>query len=154
MQITTVAHLIPVMQTAIGPAILISGVGLLLLTMTNRFGRLIDRTRILSTELMKSGSNNTSAIQTQLAIMLNRARFIRLAIILAAMSALSAALLIIVLFCVALMELEAAWLLGALFIACLASLIGSLLVFIMDINRSLVALKLELPSDMKGEEHE
>lgn len=144
MQIATVSHLIPVMQTAIGPAILISGVGLLLLTMTNRFGRLVDRTRILSAALMKAEDDSRAAIQAQFAIMLNRARFIRLAIILASMSALSAALLIIGLFFVALMELEAAVPLVALFIICLACLIGSLTVFIMDINRSLDALKLEL----------
>ena len=33
------------LQVAIGPVILISGVGLLLLTMTNRLGRAIDRAR-------------------------------------------------------------------------------------------------------------
>jgi hypothetical protein len=36
-------ELIPVLQVAIGPVILISGVGLLLLTLTNRFGRAVDR---------------------------------------------------------------------------------------------------------------
>ena len=36
-------QLIPILQLAIGPVILISGVGLLLLTLTNRFGRLVDR---------------------------------------------------------------------------------------------------------------
>jgi hypothetical protein len=35
--------MIPVLQVAIGPVILISGVGLLLLTLTNRYGRTIDR---------------------------------------------------------------------------------------------------------------
>src|ERR1035438_6598141 len=109
MQITTVAHLIPVMQTAIGPAILISGVGLLLLTMTNRFGRLVDRTRLLSIELSKAGDASREAIEAQLSIMLNRARLIRLAIILASTSALSAAMLIIGIFFVALMELESPW---------------------------------------------
>jgi hypothetical protein len=48
MPFTSVSQLIPVLQTAIGPVILISGVGLLLLTMTNRLGRVIDRSRILS----------------------------------------------------------------------------------------------------------
>jgi hypothetical protein len=147
MQITTVAHLVPVMQTAIGPAILISGVGLLLLMMTNRFGRIVDRTRILS----MGRSKTDDARDAQLTIMLNRARFIRLAIILASMSALSAAMLIIVLFFVALMDLEAAWLLSALFIACLSCLIGSLIVFIRDINISLVAFKLELHSGKEGD---
>jgi hypothetical protein len=42
---------IPLLQIAIGPVILISGVGLLLLSMTNRFGRIIDRSRILAQEL-------------------------------------------------------------------------------------------------------
>jgi hypothetical protein len=36
-----------VLQTAIGPVILISGVGLLLFSMTNRSGRVIDRARLL-----------------------------------------------------------------------------------------------------------
>jgi hypothetical protein len=37
--------LIPTLQLAVGPVILISGIGLLLLSMTTRFGRTIDRTR-------------------------------------------------------------------------------------------------------------
>ena len=37
------AELIPVLQMAVGPVILISGIGLILLSMTNRFGRVIDR---------------------------------------------------------------------------------------------------------------
>ena len=32
-------ELVPILQLAIGPVILISGVGMLLLTFTNRFGR-------------------------------------------------------------------------------------------------------------------
>ena len=42
-----VRDLIPILQVAIGPVILISGVGLLLLSMTNRLGRVIDRARLL-----------------------------------------------------------------------------------------------------------
>jgi hypothetical protein len=47
----TVAELIPVLQVAVGPVILVSGVGLLLLTMTNRLARVIDRSRLLYREL-------------------------------------------------------------------------------------------------------
>ena len=39
------------LQVAIGPVILISGVGLLLLTLTNRYGRTIDRARHIVREL-------------------------------------------------------------------------------------------------------
>ena len=49
----TVAELVPILQTAIGPALLISGVGLLLLTMTNRLGRVVDRARLLVQQLQE-----------------------------------------------------------------------------------------------------
>ena len=39
--------LLPDLQAAVGPVILISGVGMLLLSMTNRLGRTIDRARQL-----------------------------------------------------------------------------------------------------------
>ncbi len=43
----SIKELIPVLQVAIGPVILISGVGLLLLSMTNRLSRVIERARNL-----------------------------------------------------------------------------------------------------------
>ena len=70
---------------------------------------------------------------------------IRLSIGLASTSALFAAILIIVLFLTALLHWESAALISVLFIICLGSLIGSLIVFIHDINQALAALKLEIP---------
>jgi hypothetical protein len=49
-------ELVPTIQLAIGPVILVSGVGLLLLSMTNRFGRVIDRSRQLSEAVRQSNS--------------------------------------------------------------------------------------------------
>jgi hypothetical protein len=144
MLIPTVAQLIPVLQTAIGPMILISGVGLLLLSMTNRLGRTIDRARTLVAVLEKGESAKEAAITAQLHILWQRARLVRTAITLAAMSELAAAVLIIVLFFTALWGMDTAWLVAALFIACMGCLIGSLIVFIKDINQTLAALKLEL----------
>jgi hypothetical protein len=144
MTVPTVAQLIPILQTAIGPVILISGIGLLLLTMTNRLGRAIDRARILSADLVIASDVARPALQAQLGILWNRARLIRAAITLAALSALFAAILIIVLFFTALWQLETAWLIGALFVLCMACLIASLALFIHDVNQSLAALKLEI----------
>ena len=147
----SVTELIPVLQTAIGPTILISGVGLLLLTMTNRLGRTIDRARVLGRELPGASETERAKYREQLKIIWRRARLLRVALALAAMSALSAAILIITLFFTALLRWESAWLISALFILCMASLIGSLVAFIRDINQALAALKLELsgnkPSD-------
>src|SRR5262245_54508353 len=95
--------LVPILQMAIGPVILISGVGLLLLSMTNRFGRVIDRSRLLVEKLRKTEPTERSGLQSQLDILSRRARLIRLAIALAALSVLLAAILIIVLFLAALL---------------------------------------------------
>jgi hypothetical protein len=98
MEIPSVAQLIPVLQTAIGPVIMISGIGLLLLTMTNRLGRAIDRTRALVGGLSNTAEAKRERTVAQLRILWDRARMIRLAIALASVSALAAAILIIVLF--------------------------------------------------------
>jgi len=80
----------------------------------------------------------------QLEILWKQARLIRLAILLASISVLLAACLIILIFVTALFRLDDAWLVSLVFAACLLSLIASLAVFITDINRSLAALRLEL----------
>jgi hypothetical protein len=143
-QLTAISHLIPVLQVAIGPVILISGVGLLILSMTNRYGRVIDRSRILSINLSQASGAARALIEGQLDIMWQRARQIRNAIAFAALSALFASIMIIVLFLIALLELEAALLVISIFVACLGCLIVSLILFINDINRSLKAMKLEV----------
>jgi hypothetical protein len=144
MALTPVKELIPVLQVAIGPVILISGVGLLLLTLTNRYGRTIDRSRQLVRELRELAGDDRERLEGQIEILYRRARLIRLSITLAAVSVLLASVLIIVLFLTALWNLEVGLLLSLLFIACMVALSGSLVAFIRDIDLSLGALKLEL----------
>lgn len=139
----TVSELVPILQTAIGPVILISGIGMLLLTMTNRLGRVIDRSRMLSSEL-KRHPDAQLPINAQLKILAYRATLVQRAITLATVSVLLAAILIITLFFTALFRLEDAWLISLLFIGCMLSLIGSITAFIRDVNQSLVALRMEL----------
>ncbi len=134
--------LVPILQTAIGPAILISGIGLLLLSMTNRLGRVIDRARALATRSPEVSQRQ----QSQLAILLRRARILRGSILMASLSALCAAFLIIVLFMSALMTIGLAWVIGGLFVACMALLIVSITLFVYDVNQSLAALRLEIQS--------
>jgi hypothetical protein len=138
--------LIPTLQTAIGPVILISGVALLLLTMTNRLGRAIDRARLIGTALAEPDPASRPALEAQLRILWRRSRLIRTAIALATISALMAAALVIALFFSALLEVDIAWLITLLFVACMVCLILALGLFLHDINRSLAALKLEMQS--------
>ena len=144
MPTTPIRELIPVLQVAIGPVILISGVGLLLLTLTNRFGRAVDRSRALAREIREAAEADRARLSGQIEILYRRAALIRLSIIMAATSVLLASVLIIVLFLTALLQAEVGPLISLLFIGCMASLIVSLGAFIRDIHLSLVALKMEL----------
>lgn len=139
-----IRELIPVLQVAIGPVILISGVGLLLLTLTNRFGRAVDRSRQLVREMRGLPEVDRASLAGQVAVLYRRAEVIRASIIMAVLSVLLASLLIIVLFVTALMKIEAAVLISVIFICCMLSLIVSLGAFIRDLQLSLNALKLEL----------
>jgi hypothetical protein len=139
-----VSELIPLLQVAIGPVILISGVGLLLLTMTNRLGRVIDRARTLVRELKDLTQEEAPRRVEQIGILSRRARLLQRAIILASLSVLLAAVLVIVLFVAALLRWEDAWLISALFIGGMVCLIASLVAFIQDINQSLIAVRLDL----------
>ncbi len=138
------SELIPVLQIAVGPVILISGVGLLLLSMTNRLGRAIDRARILRAEWTLAEPPAQKRAAAQLHILSRRADLIRKSIILASTSLLLAACLIITLFAAALTRLDAGGVIVCLFAGCLLSLIASLILFIWDVNQSLAALHLEL----------
>jgi len=53
-------ELVPMLQVAVGPVILISGAGLVLLSLTNRFARAVDRTRELIRQ-MRYRTNLNSA---------------------------------------------------------------------------------------------
>lgn len=139
-------QLIPILQAAVGPVIVVSGVGLLLLSMTNRLGRVVDRSRQLMADLRRGGGADAESRVAQLGILDRRAWLIRNAILLATLSVLLAALLVISLFLLAALGLNDATACAFLFVGCLACLIASLVFFLLDINLSLAALKLETGS--------
>jgi hypothetical protein len=141
-----IEELVPILQLAIGPTILISGVGMVMLSMTNRFSRIIDRSRHLTHDFNGSrDEDERRRILAQLAILSRRARIVRTGIALAAASALLAATLIIGLFLGALLQLSITAILITVFTLCLLCLVAGLVHFIRDINLSLAALWLELP---------
>lgn len=133
-------NLVPAIQSSISPGILISGIGLLLLSMSNRLGRIIDRTRKL-VELKRAGEAKAEA---QLKIIWMRARLLRVSITLAAVSILSAAIVIILLFLSSVFEIDIDSFVILLFILGMLSVIGALCLYILEINQSLKAIEIEL----------
>jgi hypothetical protein len=72
--VTSPEQIITELRDAIGPVILISGVGLLLLTMTNLLGLAIDRARQLKAELPRRTGAEHAHVQEQVAIIYQRAK--------------------------------------------------------------------------------
>jgi hypothetical protein len=140
----TLEHLIPILSTAIGPVILISGVGLLLLSMTNRLGRIIDRSHALARRLQSETVADRQLIEAQLDILSRRGSVMRRSILYAVLSVLCAAILVIALFVGALLDQDAGLYVVALFVGCMGLLIVSLVDFLRDVNLSLDAVTLEL----------
>ena len=140
----TVHDIVPVLEIAVGPVIVISGVGLLLLTMTNRLGRAIDRARLLCRDLSGESAEKRAQDLTQITIIYRRAQVLRWAIALSAFSVLLISALIIILFMGALLDWQAGVCVVLVFIASMGSLFGSMVAFLYDINLSLHALRLEL----------
>jgi hypothetical protein len=135
---------VPVLQIAIGPAVLISGVGLLILSMTNRLARATDLCRSLARSLHDLPRSEDEPVRLQLNMLVRRTIILRKAIALAVLSELLAAIMIIELFVAALLGAEVIWMTVILFAGCLACLIAALVYFIADVNASLAALRLEV----------
>jgi Protein of unknown function (DUF2721) len=147
-------NLVPILQAAISPVILISGAGLLLLSMTNRLGRVIDRSRELARSHRLADTLERERQSRQLRVLTQRARTVRLAITFCALSALLAATLMIAIFLMAILQQRILILCAWLFISCLVCLIASLFFFLHDIHLSLAALKLELEGvDKSASDH-
>jgi hypothetical protein len=135
----SIKELIPVLQIAIGPVVLISGVGLIILSLTNRLGRVIDRGRSLARE-----SQLTQANARQIQILSERADLLQRAIFFAVICVLLAAVLIITLFITAAFKFEDAWLVGLLFVGAMGSLIVSLVSFMQELHQSLIAFHIDI----------
>jgi hypothetical protein len=136
--------LIPILQTAVGPVILISGIGLLILSMTNRYTRIFERTHHITEKLQGANADERKNLIAQLRAVLKQAYVVRAAIALAALSVFWTSLLIISLFISVVFQLGFPILIACLFVLTLSCLIGALVMFIIDINMSLNSLKIEV----------
>lgn len=83
----TIESFARLLQFSISPIALISGASLLLLSITNRLGRTIDRSRNLVRELESgAGSSFKEEHKNQLRILLRRSRFLRTSVLLITVS--------------------------------------------------------------------
>lgn len=145
MQESNFLELVEVLKVSITPVTVISGVGLLLLSMTNRYGRAIDRIRIIIKELnLSSDQIDKDRLLSQIKILFQRAKTLKLVILFSALSIFLIVLNIFFLFAIQIFKIpiESFALLG--FLLSLFCLIISLILFLYEISLSLKALKLEV----------
>jgi hypothetical protein len=142
MEANTLEGLARVLQASISPVALISGVGLLILSQTNRLGRVTDRLRALAAQ--ERTGNRDQSRDSQIAVLRRRARSLRATITAAVTSVLLASVLVLTIFTMAIFDRGFGQIAVALFAASVISLIVSLLYFLQDIYLSLRALDEEL----------
>ena len=125
--VTTVAHVI---QLAVAPVFLLTGVGAILAVLINRLARVVDRFRVLERMQPAAGNDERSILDAEMAILSRRARLIHWAISLCTVCALFICIVIATLFTGA----DLSGTVAALFIAAMLALISGLLCFLREIS--------------------
>ena len=140
--LTAIAHVI---QLAVAPVFLLTGVGALLSVLTSRLARIIDRARALETALELAAEVKQRDIETELAALLRRSRLINQAISLVTTSALLVCAVIAALFFGVFFSVDVSTLVGLVFIASMLSLIVGLLAFLREVHVAIRTLRIGPP---------
>ena len=112
--VSAVAHVI---QLAVAPVFLLSGVGAMLSVLTNRLGRIIDRARALEDLYPSAGAERRPQMELDLRTLARRARLINQAISLCTTCALLVCAVIAALFTGAFLQADLSALVGLMFMA-------------------------------------
>lgn len=136
--------LIRILQASFAPMALVSGVGLILLSMTNRYARTMDRVRLLVAERRSAEPGQLPRIEEQIRILYLRSRLLRAAITLLAISIFCACLMVVTMFALATFGVPLHHLVLWLFGLGQVALAIAMLLFIRDLAISLEALGVEI----------
>ncbi len=132
-----VAHII---QLAVAPVFLLSGVGITLGLFTNRLARIVDRARLLEDRLAHDRDN--AELNRGLKVLARRSRYINSAITLATISALMVAVTVVLLFMHALLGIRLAGPIAIIFVAAMLTLTAALLLFLIEVRLATATLRI------------
>jgi hypothetical protein len=140
LQTENVAKLI---QLALGPVFLISGVGITLSMLTQRLARIVDRARKLEAALEGTNSEKKLAhIDEDLRVIFRRARHINAAIALSTTSALLTTLVVTLLFASEFMPLSVGGAIAVMFVASMVCLSTAFLMFLLEVRIATNSLRI------------
>lgn len=129
-QIAAIGHVI---QLAVAPVFLLTGVSGLLAVLTNRLSRIIDRARTLEERLPSAAAPAEAGMDTELRLLSRRARLINRAVSLCTTCALLICAVIVALFLGAFLSSDVSVLIGLIFIGAMLALFIALVNFLREI---------------------
>jgi Protein of unknown function (DUF2721) len=129
-RLTEIGHVI---QLAVAPVFLLSGVGAMLGVLTNRLARIIDRGRSLEAGLPRAADASAPAMRSELGVLSARARLINWAISLCTVCALLVCAVIVALFLGPFLRLDLSAVVAWVFIAAMIALCSALVSFLREI---------------------
>ena len=134
----------PILHAALAPIALISGVGLLLLSLVNRYNQAISRVRQLLKEESRSDEKTQRKLERSVAIIYQRCQLIRKAILCMASSIVATGALVLTTVLEGLFRFE--WYFGKamLLIVSVSLIVVAAVMFVVEVTYSLHALALEL----------
>jgi hypothetical protein len=138
------ASLVAILQASIAPFVLISGIGLLLLSMTNRIARPTDLIRRLLDELQTAPERDVAFLLSEVALLRKRCSIMRRAIFFSIMAIVCVSCVTLLLFASLLFNAYLHYMVELLFGGSLVCLIASLLYLLEDIRITLRSLDLEI----------
>ena len=141
-QVSAIAHVI---QLAVAPVFLLTGVGAMLGVMANRLGRVIDRSRALEERLPSASPDTAPGLRHELSLLARRSHLIHRAIGLCTTSALLVCGVIVTLFVGAFLETDAAGVIGVLFVAAMLALSAGLILFLAEIRLAIGGMRTRAP---------
>jgi len=124
--VTTVAHVI---QLAVAPVFLLTGIGAILNVITTRLARIVDRSRTLNSI---AGQKNP-AQKEEITLLARRVRWVNWAVSLCTLSALLICIVIAALFLGSVLDIDPSRAVSLLFISAMLTLISGLLCFLREI---------------------
>jgi hypothetical protein len=138
-QVVAIGHVI---QLAVAPVFLLTGVGALLGVLTSRLGRIIDRARVLEERLAKATESDQAGIHAELRHLSQRARLINVAISLCTVCALLICAVIVALFVGGFLATDASVVIGVVFTGAMLALFAGLVTFLREIYLATRSLRI------------
>lgn len=138
---TGIAHLI---QAAIAPVFLLTGVASMLGVLTNRLARIVDRARVFEAQLA-SQPESLPRLVGSLKVLARRAGYINVAISLCTIAALLVALVVVSLFADAFLGVTLTKEIALLFVGAMLCLSAAFIVFFVEVRLATTSLRIGHP---------